>query len=130
MDKRMLIDAFGWGFTLWLIGYILGMILFFVLPPSLLGWVIMPIGIAITLFVLLKKIKGGSIQYYFSLALVWTSLALILDYLFIVKLLNPADGYYKLDVLIYYALTFIMPLAVGYWKNRENKGQLRQDQNR
>jgi hypothetical protein len=38
--------------------------------------------------------------------------------LFIVKLLNPADGYYKADVYLYYALTFISPLIVGWWKER------------
>jgi len=118
MDKRILIDAFGWGFVLWLIGYILGIILFFVLPPSVMGWAIMPFGIVITLFVLLKKIKGETIQYYVPLAIVWTLMAVMLDNLFIVKILNPADGYYKLDVYVYYALTFIMPLAAGYWKNR------------
>ena len=37
--------------------------------------------------------------------------AIVLDYLLIVKALNPADGYYKLDVYLYYALTFILPLA-------------------
>jgi hypothetical protein len=45
------------------------------------------------------------------LAIVWTLIAIVFDYLFIVKALNPADGYYKLDVFLYYALTFILPLA-------------------
>ncbi|HEY1303237.1 MAG TPA: hypothetical protein VGF24_06790 [Vicinamibacterales bacterium] len=38
-----------------------------------------------------------------------------LVYLFIVKALKPADGYYKLDVYLYYALTFLIPVTVG-WK--------------
>ena len=77
----------------------------------MIGWVILPIGIVITLWVLLKKIKGISFNYYLQLAIVWTLIAIVLDYLLIVKALNPADGYYKLDVYLYYALSFILPLA-------------------
>jgi hypothetical protein len=33
-----------------------------------------------------------------------------------VDAIKPADGYYKLDVFIYYALTLLVPLAVGWWK--------------
>jgi hypothetical protein len=118
MDKRLM-DTLGWGVVLWLIGYILGIALFFVLPPSILGWAIMPVGIAVTLFVLFKKIDGNSLGYYIPIAVAWTVIAVFLDYIFIVKLLNPADGYYRLDVYIYYALTFIMPIAAGFWKNRK-----------
>lgn len=113
---RILKDSLGWGFVLWLIGYALGFVFFFVLPPSLIGWATMPIGVVITMFVLLRKVDGNSFQYYATLALVWTTIAVILDYIFIVKMLNPAGGYYKLDVYIYYAITFIIPLAVGLWK--------------
>ena len=116
MKKQLLIDSLGWGFVLWLIGYILGIILFFVLPPSLIGWFILPVGLIITLWVLFKKIKGGTLQYYLMLATVWIVLAVVLDYFFIIKTLNPADGYYKLDVYLYYALTFIIPIIVGWWK--------------
>jgi hypothetical protein len=113
--KKFYIDAFGWGFVLWLIGYLLGMILFFVVPLNMIGWIILPIGIIITLWVLLKKIKGDSFNYYLHLAIVWTLIAIVFDYLFIVKALN-ADGYYKLDVYVYYALTFILPLVAYYQK--------------
>jgi hypothetical protein len=40
----------------------------------------------------------------------------VFDYFFIVKAFNPPDGYYKLDVYVYYLLTFIIPVAVGWWK--------------
>jgi hypothetical protein len=127
MDKKMPVDAFGWGFALWLIGYLLGIALFFVLSPSMLGWVIMPIGFAIAMFVSLKKIgaeggSGNTIGYFLTIAIVWTLMALILDYIFIVKMLGPADGYYKLDVYVYYALTFAIPLAAGYWRLRKKTG--------
>ena len=119
MNKQFLKDAFGWGFILWIIGYALGFVLFAVVPIWMIGWVIMPIGIAITLLVLLKKIKGEGFLYYLKLAVVWTLIAIVFDYFFLVKALNPADGYYKLDVYLYYTLTFLLPLVVG-WKKRAN----------
>jgi hypothetical protein len=115
-NKQLLKDSLGWGFILWLIGYVLGIILFFVFSPSLIGWVIMPVGILITFWILLKKVKGNTFQYYVFLAVAWTLMAVVFDYLFIVKAFKPADGYYKLDVYLYYALTFIIPLTIGWWK--------------
>lgn len=69
MNKQLLKDTLGWGFLLWLIGYILGIILFMFVSSSILGWIIMPVGIIITLWVLLKKIKSNSFQYYLHYAL-------------------------------------------------------------
>jgi len=81
----------------------------------------MPIGIAVTLWVLVKKIKLKSLEDYFLLAIVWTIIAVALDYLFLVRLLNPPGGYYKLDVYLYYILTFTLPLLVGWSKKFPNK---------
>jgi len=117
MKKQFYIDAFGWGFVLWLIGYLLSMVLFFFIPTDMLGWVILPIGTIITLWVLFKKIRGNSFNYYLYLAIIWTLIAIVFDYLFIIKLLNPADGYYKLDVYLYYTLTLALPLAAYYRRN-------------
>lgn len=119
MNKKILLDALGWGFVLWLVGYLLGMVLFAFVPASLLGWIISPIGILITLFVLVKKIKAVSLNYYFLLSISWTFLAIILDYFLLVQLFKPADGYYKLDVYMYYILTFTLPLIVGFLKSKK-----------
>ena len=124
MTKQWFADTVGWGFILWLIGYILGFVFYFILPPAYIGWAIMPIGIAITLGVLVKKIKPTSFNYYLRLAMVWTAMAIILDYLLIVKALKPGDGYYKLDVYFYYATTFILPLLVGWKKPNKPHDQL------
>lgn len=113
MTKRMMIDLLGWGFILWFVGYILGIVLFMLIPPAMIGWVLMPVGTAITLWVLIKKIKGNSLKYYMTVSIVWTVTAIVLDHFFLVKLFMPADGYYKLDVYLYYALTFVLPLIVG-----------------
>lgn len=113
MNRQLLKDTFGWGFILWLFGYILGIILFMLVPVSMVGWIIMPVGILVTLWVLLKKIKHTSFLYYLSLAAGWTFLAIVLDYFFLVKLFKPPDGYYKLDVYLYYVLTFLLPVFIG-----------------
>ena len=117
MNKQLLKDTLGWGFVLWMIGYVLGIILFMIVPSSLLGWIIMPIGTIITLWVLFKKVKGNSLRYYLFLAISWTLIAIIFDYFFLVKAFKPADGYYKLDVYLYYSLTFILPLFVWWRKS-------------
>ena len=116
MKKQFYKDTFLWGFVLWLIGYLFGLVLFFVVPQNMIGWVILPIGTTITLWVLFKKIKSDSFFYYLYLAIVWTLIAILFDYLFIVKSLN-ADGYYKLDVYMYYALAFILPLT-AFWRKK------------
>ena len=109
-------NTLGWGFGLWLFGYILGMVFFPFVPSAWLGWVISPIGTAATLFILWRRVHLQKIPEYAMLAIGWTVIAIICDYLFIVQLLKPADGYYKPDVFVYYGLTFILPLAVGWWK--------------
>ncbi len=121
MNKQFLKDSFGWGFILWLIGYGLGIILFALAPTSIVGWIIMPIGVIITLWVLIKKIQGDSFGYYARLAAVWVLIAVVFDYLFIVKAFKPADGYYKLDVYAYYFLTLVLPLIVGWRKKAIQK---------
>ncbi len=120
INRQLLKESFGWGFILWLIGYVIGIVLFFIVPPSLIGWVALPIGLIITLWVLLKKVKGDTLQYYLILGAVWTVIAVVFDYLFIVKVFNPADGYYKLDVYLYYALTFVLPPTIGWWKKTKS----------
>lgn len=70
MRKQLLKDTLGWGVILWLIGYVLGMIFFPIMPASMIGWAIFPIGIVITLWVLFKKIKAESIQYFLAVAIV------------------------------------------------------------
>jgi hypothetical protein len=120
MNKQFLKDAVGWGLVLWLIGYALGMMLFAFVPASLIGWIIMPIGTAIALWVAFKKVKGDTLRYYWLLALIWTSIAVLGDYLFIVKAFTPADGYYKLDVYLYYALTAAIPLLAG-WRSTSRR---------
>jgi hypothetical protein len=124
MNRQFLKDALGWAPILWLIGYGLGMALFAFVPLWAIGWIITPIGTALTIWVAIKKIKGATLGYYLGVAAVWTAIAVIFDYFFLVKAFNPVDGYYKLDVYIYYLLTFLIPFVVGFIKSRKPKAVL------
>jgi hypothetical protein len=111
-------NNFGWGFILWLLGYLLSFVLFFIVPLSYIGWILMPLGILVTLWVLFKKITIKEFKQYLIIAVIWALIAIVLDYLFIVKTLNPVDGYYKPSVYIYYILTLILPAIVGWYKTK------------
>lgn len=120
MSKQFVKNNFGWGFILWLFGYLISLILFFIVEPPVIGWIIMPVGLVFTLWVLYWKIKAKEFREYLIMGIIWLSIALILDYLLIVKLLHPADGYYKLSVYIYYALTMLLPI-LGWWLKQLKK---------
>lgn len=113
MNISFIKGVFLWGFVLWLIGYILGILLFPFVPNNLIGWIIMPFGMLILYVLLQRKIKGKTYQDYFLTAVIWTIIAIAADYFLLVNVFHPADGYYKLDVYIYYALTFLLPLYFG-----------------
>jgi hypothetical protein len=119
-NLKIFLNTVSWGFILWLIGYVLGFIFYAFVPKELIGWYILPVGIIITFWVLFKKIARKNFTCYFGIAIFWTLIAVIFDYLFIVKLLNSAS-YYKLDVYIYYLLTFLLPIIVGLYKFSNKK---------
>jgi hypothetical protein len=123
VQKQIIKDGLLWGFFLWLVGYVIGILLFMLVPTNQIGWIITPIGILITLFVLFKKMKGNSIQYYLKVAFIWTIISVVFDYLLIVKMFKPADGYYKTDVYFCYLSTFTLPLLVGYYKLSKHNGK-------
>ena len=116
MNGRLLRDVAGWGFLLWLIGYVLGFLFFAFVPAVLIGWYVMPIGIAITCLVLWRWIRLDSMANAVVVGIGWSAIAIVCDYVFLVKLLNPADGYYKFDVYLYYALTLALPPVAYQFK--------------
>ncbi len=101
-----------WGFILWFIGWVLGIIAFMAVPENMIGWVVSPIGIIITLWVLFKKIKRENFTCYIGLGVIWTIIAIFFDYIFIVKLFHSTN-YYKPDVYFYYITTLVLPIIVG-----------------
>ncbi len=98
-DKKILYNTLLWGFILWLLGYVLGFVFFAFVPMNMIGWYIMPIGTIVTLWVLFKKITRKELKCYVGLGVVWTVMAVVLDYIFVVKLLQAAD-YYKPSVYV------------------------------
>ena len=107
-----------WGFILWFVGYIAGFILFFIVPKDMIGWVITPCATVFTIWVLMTKVKRPELMCYFGTGLIWTIMAIVFDYIFLVSLLRTGGAYYKPDVILYYILTFTLPMIVGYWKYR------------
>jgi hypothetical protein len=69
-------------------------------------------------------VKGDTLSHYVLVALVWVTIAVVGDYLFIVKAFKPADGYYKPDVYLYYALTMAIPLLAGWRRTTHHVARL------
>ena len=114
MRPRLLRDTLGWGVLLWLVGYLLGILLFAFVRPGLIGWIITPVGTAMTLWIAFRKVTGDSVRYFTIVGLVWLLIAVVGDYVLIVRAFHPPDGYYKPDVYVYYALTLAIPLVAGW----------------
>lgn len=114
MFKKRFMDTVGWGFILWLIGYGLGIMFFAIVPPYMIGWFVLPILFPITVYVVLKRFKNSSepVLYYLTVAITWVLIAIVFDYLFIVKAFKAQD-YYRFTVFIYYILAFLIPLFIG-----------------
>ena len=114
MTKTILVDAPALGIFVWLIGYLAGIVLYFFLSPDILGWVLFAVFTPIVILLCYRRFRkrNESISYYAFVAAAWLIIAVAFDYLFLVKLLNPPI-YYKLDVYVYYASTFLIPFLVG-----------------
>jgi hypothetical protein len=112
--RKRLPGTIGWGLILWLTGYALAMVLFAFVPVAVIGWLVSIPLIPFTVLVAYKRLHKVSAPpvYYLLVAAAWLTMALILDYLFIVTAFK-VEGYYDLDVGIYYVLTFFLPLIIG-----------------
>lgn len=117
--KDWIKDTVGLGVFLWLIGYLSSIALFFSPLAGSLGWIITavftPVSIAITWWWFRRR--GLPLIYYAGVGVAWTAIAVVFDYLFIVLLFQAV--YYAPDVFVYYALTFLIPVGVGLYLNRE-----------
>jgi len=114
-------DTLGLGTCFWLIGYVAGMVLFFTPFSGSMGWIIMviftPFTIAVTWWWFRPR-AHLSLQYYAGVGIAWMLIAVVLDYLFIGGLVG-ATTYYALQVFLYYALMFLIPVGVGLYLDRE-----------
>ena len=112
--KNKAIDVLGYGIGLWILGFALGMIFFPFVPANLLGIPILLIMIPVTVYAVFKRFKNSKHQlaYYAAVGFAWLAIAVVLDYFILVKAFN-VQNYYDADVMVYYALTFLIPVAVG-----------------
>jgi hypothetical protein len=117
--KQWIKDTAGLGTGLWLIGYLASLALFFSPFAGIMGWILLaiftPVTIAVTWWWFRPR-ERLPVQYYAGVGVAWMLIAIVLDYLFIVLLFQA--NYYGIDVFVYYAVTFLIPLGIGLFLNR------------
>jgi hypothetical protein len=117
--KQWIYDTAGLGTALWLIGYLASLVLFFTPFTGVMGWILLAIFTPVTIVIALwwfRKRERLPLQYYAGVGVAWVLVAIVLDYLFIVLLFGAE--YYAIDVFVYYAVTFLIPLGVGLFLGR------------
>jgi hypothetical protein len=116
--KPWIVDTIVLGAVLWLVGYLVSLALFFTPYSGIMGWIITAIFTPVTIAVAWWRFRGRDLPLSdcAGVGLAWAAIAIVLDYLFIVQLFR-AD-YYALDVAVYYALTFLIPVGVGLYLRR------------
>ena len=76
---------------------------------SLFGWFVTPFGPSAACRVLWKKFRPASLAQAATIGADGAVMAVALDYVFLVKLLNPPDGYSERHAYQDYALTLVRP---------------------
>ena len=120
--KQWIKDTAGLGTAFWLIGYLASLVLFFTPFAGIMGWILVAIFTPVTITITwwwFRKRERLSLQYYAGVGIAWVLVAVVLDYLFIVLLFQAT--YYGVDVFVYYALTFFIPVGVGLFLNRSRE---------
>lgn len=122
--KQYITDTLGLGIALWLLGYLASLALFFTPLAESMGWIITAVFTPLTIAVAWWRFRGRdlSLIYYAGVGLAWTVIAVMLDYLFIVRLFGTTT-YYAHDVFAYYALTFLLPVGVGLYLRGTREGR-------
>lgn len=109
-------DTAGIGILLWLIGYLAALLLFVSPFAGVMGWILIAVFTPVSILIVWRWFCGRDLPlvYYAEIGLVWTAIAVVFDYLFIVVLFSAT--YYSPDVFVYYAITFLIPVCIGLWK--------------
>ena len=117
--KQLIKDTAVLGIALWLIGYLASLVLFFTPYAGVMGWILLAVFTPVTIVIVLwwfRKRERLPLQYYAGVGVAWVLIAIVLDYLFIILLFHA--NYYGIDVFVYYAVTFLIPVGVGLFLNR------------
>ena len=122
--KEWIKDTIGLGLIIWFIGYITSIVLFFSPFAGIMGWIITPVFTPVTIAITWWWFRARNLPlvYYAKVGLVWTVIAIVCDYLFIVQMFQAT--YYGPDVFLYYALTFLIPVGVGFYLVRKEEKNL------
>jgi hypothetical protein len=114
-SRRSLLGTMSWGLARRVVGYALAMVAFAFVPSDRIGWLILPVLIPLTFILAYKRLARADLRssHYLLVAVAWLGLAVVLDYVLVVRAFN-VSGYYDADVVIYYFVTFIAPLVVGW----------------
>ncbi len=108
-------DSVMLGGFFWLVGYLASLILFFTPLAGNLGWILIAIFTPFTIIITWWWFRARELPllYYAEVGLAWMMIAVVFDYLFIVQVFRTP--YYNLDVIVYYVLTFLVPIGVGLY---------------
>ena len=119
--KQWIKDTAGLGTGLWLLGYLASLLLFFSPYAGIMGWILLVVCTPVTIAVAWWwfKARDLALSYYAGVGAAWTVITVVLDYLFIVLLFQA--NYYDIDVFVYYAVTFLIPVGVGLYIIRARK---------
>jgi hypothetical protein len=113
--KMWIKNTVGLGTVFWLFGYLTSLLLFFSPFSGIMGGILTavftPFTVAITWWWF--RARNLALTYYAGVGIMWTVIAVVLDYLFIVRLFQAT--YYGPDVFVYYTLTFLVPVGVGLY---------------
>lgn len=113
--KQWIKDMLGLGTGLWLIGYLASLLLFFSPFADSMGWIITAVCTPVTIAIAWWWFRERDLPltYFVLVGLAWTVIAIVLDYLCIVRLFQTP--YYEIDIFVYYTLTFLIPVGVGLY---------------
>jgi hypothetical protein len=113
--KQWIKDTLGLGAGLWLIGYLASLLLFFSPFADSMGWIITAVCTPVTIAIAWWWFRERDLPltYFVLVGLAWTVIAIVLDYLCIVRLFQTP--YYEIDIFVYYTLTFLIPVGVGLY---------------
>jgi len=117
--KKWMKDTAGLGTVLWVIGYLASLVLFFSPFAGVMGWILLAIFTPVTIAIVwwwFRKRERLLLRYYAGVGVAWVLIAIVLDYLFIVVLFQA--NYYGIDVFVYYAVTFLIPVGIGMFLNK------------
>jgi hypothetical protein len=118
-------DTAGLGTVLWLMGYLASLVLFFTPFAGIMGWILLAIFTPVTIAIAwwwFRQRDRLPLEYYAGVGGAWTLIAIVLDHLFIVLLFQAT--YYGVDVFVYYAVTFLIPVGVGLYLIRTRNEQV------